>query len=341
MNAPPWRITFDTNPDDCNLKCVMCEEHSPHSHRQSERIACGHNARRMNIQVLEQVLDELKDSPPSELIPSTMGEPLLYEHFDRILELCQSYKIRLNLTTNGTFPRRGARAWAASILPIASDVKISFNGITTEIQESVMRNSHLATVLGNIRIFIAMRDDLAQSGGNYCSITLQLTFLEQNLVEIPEIIRLAATLNVDRVKGHHLWVHFPEMRDQDLRRSPDSVARWNKTVAECHSIVAHNPRPNGVAVKLEHFIPLQFNQQQNVAVESECPFLGREAWINHAGRFDPCCAPDGLRKTLGSFGEVQQTGFLSIWNGGQYGKLVTEYKNQDLCKNCLMRKPKG
>jgi hypothetical protein len=24
----PWRITFDTNPDTCNLRCVMCEEHS-------------------------------------------------------------------------------------------------------------------------------------------------------------------------------------------------------------------------------------------------------------------------------------------------------------------------
>src|SRR5207253_2951864 len=27
--AGPWRITFDTNPDTCNLHCVMCEEHSP------------------------------------------------------------------------------------------------------------------------------------------------------------------------------------------------------------------------------------------------------------------------------------------------------------------------
>jgi hypothetical protein len=26
-----WRITLDTNPEDCNLQCVMCEEHSPHS----------------------------------------------------------------------------------------------------------------------------------------------------------------------------------------------------------------------------------------------------------------------------------------------------------------------
>jgi hypothetical protein len=26
-----WRITLDTNPEDCNLKCIMCEEHSPYS----------------------------------------------------------------------------------------------------------------------------------------------------------------------------------------------------------------------------------------------------------------------------------------------------------------------
>ena len=26
-----WRVTIDTNPEDCNLKCIMCEEHSPYS----------------------------------------------------------------------------------------------------------------------------------------------------------------------------------------------------------------------------------------------------------------------------------------------------------------------
>ena len=31
----PWRITFDTNPDDCNLHCIMCEDHSPYSSTQS------------------------------------------------------------------------------------------------------------------------------------------------------------------------------------------------------------------------------------------------------------------------------------------------------------------
>ena len=37
----PWRITFDTNPDDCNLHCIMCEDHSPFSTTQSDRISAG------------------------------------------------------------------------------------------------------------------------------------------------------------------------------------------------------------------------------------------------------------------------------------------------------------
>jgi MoaA/NifB/PqqE/SkfB family radical SAM enzyme len=338
MNPTPWRITFDTNPDDCNLKCVMCEEHSPYSRRQAERIGCGKPPRRMDIKVVEQVLAELKDSPPREIIPSTMGEPLLYEHFDRIVELCRQYGSRLNLTTNGTFPKRGVRAWAQLILPVASDVKISFNGVSAQVQEGIMQHTRLDSVLQNIRTFVQLRDQLAAAGGNYCSVTLQLTFQESNLAEIPDLVRLATELNIDRVKGHHLWVHFPEMQDQDLRHSPNSVARWNETAGRCRDWVTRHPRPDGRMVRLENFNPLQFREERIVDPDSGCPFLRQEAWVNHEGRFDPCCAPDERRKTLGSFGSVQTDGFLSIWNGPAYRALAENYRNHPLCQDCLMRR---
>lgn len=341
MNSHPWRLTFDTNPDDCNLKCLMCEEHSPYSSSQEERKACGQPPRRMDIRVLEQVLEELKDHPPRELIPSTMGEPLLYPHFDRILGLCRKFGIRLNLTTNGTFPRGGASEWAHKIVPVGSDVKISFNGTRAEVQEEIMRNSRMEAVLDNLRAFVEIRDGHAAQGGNYCSVTLQATFLETNLAELPRIVRLAAELNVDRVKGHHLWVHFAEMQDQNLRRSRESVQRWNDVVAQCREIAASHVRPGGSPVKLENFHPLEFNAGQQVDPRSECPFLGQEAWINHAGRFDPCCAPDELRKSLGSFGTVQERGFESIWRGAEYQALVAGYKQRPLCQTCLMRRMPG
>jgi MoaA/NifB/PqqE/SkfB family radical SAM enzyme len=338
MNDVPWRITFDTNPDDCNLKCVMCEEHSPFSPKQAARIARGEAPRRMDIRVLEQVLEELKDSPPREIIPSTMGEPLLYQHFESVLDLCRRYGIRLNLTTNGTFPRGGANEWARKIVPLGSDVKISFNGIQAETQESIMQNSRFESVIENVRTFIAVRDNHAATGGNYCSVTLQVTFMEQNLAELPAIVSLAANLNVDRVKGHHLWVHFSEMKGQDLRRSPDSVARWNQVLDQCRHTAATCSRPSGAQVKLENFTPLTSDKGQEVPSDWECPFLGREAWINNSGRFDPCCAPDDLRKSLGSFGTVQDQGFLGIWHGQNYRALVSGYKGHSLCKTCLMRR---
>jgi MoaA/NifB/PqqE/SkfB family radical SAM enzyme len=46
-----------------------------------------------------------------------MGEPLLYEHFEGILELCRRYGVKLNLTTNGTFPRLGAEAGQSASCP--------------------------------------------------------------------------------------------------------------------------------------------------------------------------------------------------------------------------------
>jgi len=338
MNPNPWRITFDTNPDDCNLKCLMCEEHSPYSSKQIERKACGQPPRRMDISVIERILEELKDCPPREIIPSTMGEPLLYEDFDKILELCRRYRTRLNLTTNGTFPRRGVNEWAREILPLASDVKISFNGVRPETQEDIMRHSRHDTILANIRAFITARDMLAAAGGNYCSVTLQVTFIKKNLEELPDIVRLAAELNVDRVKGHQLWVHFEKMQEQNLRRSAESVARWNRIAEQCHAVAATRLRPSGQSVRLENFDPLVFDADQKVSVHSECPFLGKEAWVNHAGRFDPCCAPDDLRKSLGEFGRLPERSFASIWNSVQYRALVANYWERPLCQQCQMRR---
>src|SRR5260370_42447002 len=59
----PWRITFDTNPDDCNLHCIMCEEHSPYSTLQHERIQAGRPKRRMDIALIRRVLEEAQGTP--------------------------------------------------------------------------------------------------------------------------------------------------------------------------------------------------------------------------------------------------------------------------------------
>lgn len=337
--AAPWRITFDTNPDTCNLRCVMCEEHSPHSRLQIRRRQDGRPPRLMALEMIERVIAATAAHGLREVIPSTMGEPLLYEHFEDILNLCRRYGVKLNLTTNGTFPRLGATAWAERIVPVTSDVKISWNGATKATHEAIMLGSCWEKATENVRSFIAVRDAHAAAGGNRCRVTFQLTFLEANVAELADMVRLAIDLGVDRVKGHHLWAHFDEIHTQSMRRSPDTIERWNRAVLAARHAAAERTLSNGKHVLLENIVLLNFGATEDLAPGGPCPFLGQEAWVSAVGRFDPCCAPDAQRRTLGDFGNLTERSFTEIWNGDAYQELVSTYRNRSLCRSCNMRKP--
>lgn len=335
----PWRITFDTNPDTCNQRCIMCEEHSPHSALQAARRAEGRPRRIMPFEIIEKAVTEAAPHGLREIIPSTMGEPLLYDRFEDILALCQRHGIKLNLTTNGSFPRLGAKDWAERIVPVTSDVKISWNGATKRTHERIMLGSRWEEALDNLRAFIAVRDRHAADGGDRCRVTFQITFLEANVDEIADIVTLAAELGIDRVKGHHLWAHFPEIADQSMRRDSSAIARWNVAVRAAHQAATANPLPDGRKVQLDNFLLLDEGATEDLIPGGPCPFLGQEAWVDADGRFNPCCAPDAQRRSLGDFGSVDDQPLTNIWNGPRYRHLVATYRTRTLCLGCNMRRP--
>ena len=334
----PWRITFDTNPDDCNLRCIMCECFSPYSPVKKERIEIGAPKKRMSIDLIRQILEQAKGSPLREIIPSTMGEPLLYKSFEEIIQLCHEYQLKLNLTTNGTFPRKSAEEWARLLVPVTSDVKFSWNGATKETQEAIMLGSNWEKVLCNIKTFIRIRDEHAAEGGNRCRVTFQLTFLEANVNELADIVSLAIELGVDRIKGHHLWAHFQEIKDLSMRRNSESIERWNEAVQKAYHVAETRLLPNGDHIQLENITHLDSQAQVDLDPDAVCPFLGKEAWVNTEGKFSPCCAPDKQRQTLGDFGNLYETTLNDIWQNQAYQTLQKTYKNHPLCVGCNMRK---
>jgi MoaA/NifB/PqqE/SkfB family radical SAM enzyme len=230
--------------------------------------------------------------------------------------------------------------WAERIVPVTSDVKFSWNGALPETQERIMVGSRWEKSLHNLQHFIEVRNTHAEKGGDYCRVTLQLTFMESNLAELPDIVRLASQLGVDRVKGHHLWTHFPEIKALSLRRNKDSISRWNRAVEQMREVAKANPLLNGKRVLLENIHLLAPNATDDLAPGGECPFLGREAWIDTTGRFSPCCAPDAQRRTLGEFGNSNDVGLTTIWQGSAYRSLLGNYQDHPLCRACNMRKPR-
>ena len=335
----PWRITFDTNPDDCNLSCIMCEDHSPFSHTRRERISADISKRRMPIHLIKKILAEAKGTPLREIIPSTMGEPLVYKYFEDIIALCYQYQVKLNLTTNGTFPRKSMEEWANLLVPITSDVKISWNGASKAVQEKIMLGSQWEKVLDNLKAFIAIRNAYAKQGRNYCQVTLQLTFLETNVHELADIVQLGIDLGVNRIKGHHLWAHFTEIQSLSMRRNPEAIARWNQAVTQAQAVARSRRLPDGKLIKLENIVFLDEQAQNDLAPGGLCPFLGQEAWIATDGRFSPCCAPDKERRQLGDFGSLAHKTMNEIWYSSLYRTLCQNYLQHDVCKGCNMRKP--
>lgn len=335
-----WRITIDTNPEDCNLKCIMCEEHSPYSDFIPNLYkTTGIKRRRMDFETVTSVFQQAEQLGIKEIIPSTMGEPLLYKRFDEILELASAKGIKINLTTNGTFPKKSVLEWAKRIVPVTSDIKISWNGATSETSEKVMLGLDFAKAIQNIKEFISYRNTYYKQTGTFCRVTLQLTFMQNNMHELSDIIKLAATLDVDRVKGHQLWDHFDEIKELSMRYSEENMLQWNQYVMEAHKTAELYLKPNGEKVVLENIILLSINKQKQVPENYECPFLDKELWISATGKISPCCAPDNLRQALGDFGNIKNTSISEAVKSEVYRDLVNNYRSKPLCKTCNMRKP--
>jgi MoaA/NifB/PqqE/SkfB family radical SAM enzyme len=313
----------------------MCEEHSPYSDFIPRLYAeTGVKRRRMPFEWVERIVDEAAALGAQEIIPSTMGEPLLYRGIERLFPLVQSRGMKVNLTTNGTFPKKSVEEWAHIIVPASSDVKISWNGATAGTAQAVMIGLAFDKTVENVRKFVAVRNQYPEA----CRLTFQLTFMQNNMHELADIVRLAAELGVDRVKGHHLWAHFKEIEPLSMKATKESIAQWNAYVEEAFAAREQHLKPDGTRVILENIWPLE--AQRPVAESDECPFLGKELWVSATGKISPCCAPDKLRDSLGDFGNIADTTLAQVLQSPAYRSLVNHYPSHPLCQTCNMRRPR-
>jgi MoaA/NifB/PqqE/SkfB family radical SAM enzyme len=286
----------------------------------------------------EAVLAERVGSPLREVIPSTMGEPLLWAGMDALVDRCAASGLRLNLTTNGTFPGRGARAWAERLVPVLSDVKLSVNGATAATAAAIMGGVRLDAVVEGVRTLVAVRDAHAVAGGARAGVSFQVTAQEANAAELAGIVRLAASLGVDRVKLNHLQVRRPELADRSLRRSPAAIARWNAAVVAARTAAEETPRVGGGRVVLQNAVPLAPDPAAPAPL-GPCPFLGREAWIHHDGRFAPCPSPRAAE--FGDLGSVADAPLGALWEGERFRALVAEWPEREPCRGCSFRRAGG
>lgn len=306
------RVTLLTNPDVCNLHCPLCFLNQRALHNCNARSAengngdcppdngrerffyCNKERRafgmgEMSFEVAWAAIEKYaaeRDASGKrllrEVIPSTMGEPLLYSHFDELLVLCRALGIPLNLTTNGTFPGKwGSDAAMKLLLCSCSDIKVSY-----------LASEQFDGWKANVEKLVRVRDKLRENA-RCATVSLQVTLHKKNLQEVPEIVSWTSAIGIDRIKWNK--VVFLSTASQSLREM------YALDDASLESLRNHLRSGEFSASNVKHEGSLFFkNCADQCAVGGKCescPFAD-EVWVWPDGHEDHCPNPE--RRFVGS-----------------------------------------
>lgn len=254
-----------TNPDRCNLRCALC-----FLNQRGRAFSKGE----MPWNVAEKAVRFYAAKGIGEVIPSTMGEPLLYSHFEQLESLVRELGIRLNLTTNGTFPGKGAEAWAKELLPISKDIKISCWGMKKRSLEKLCPGMDGERFRENVSAFVRMRQKILESSELPLSkISLQMAVCKTNRDDVERVVEWAAELGIDRVKlNRAVFLSGSESLQKMEQISPEDFGDY--------------PKLKNVPVELGGTF------LQSPRKKDSCPFLERELWILPDGSVEFCPDPE-------------------------------------------------
>ena len=255
VNAWPLKLTLELTAD-CNLHCFMCDcEMARDRYR-----AKGYKKFALPVEIFRQIA-EASFSKISVINPTVVGEPLMLPYYDEMLEACAHYNVKLDIISNGML-LKGERA--RKLLPVLSELTISFDGGTKETFEHVRTGSTFETVVENLNNFSKMRDEagLTETVG----LTFNTTILTENLEELPRIIELGAAAKVDVIDGAFMLVFAESLRHCSPLSDPVRANHW---VAKAEK----RAKELGIRVSLPNPLPEDGSADVQVA-QSDADFGG-------------------------------------------------------------------
>lgn len=179
------------------MHCPLCFL----AQRQNENFGLGE----MPFATVRAAIENALKEGLREVIPSTMGEPLLYSHFSELLELCVVSGVPVNLTTNGSFPGTwGTEQGMRSLLRACRDIKVSCMGFSEESFSEMMPGGNFSRWKANVEKLVALANarlaDRESAPASPCSVSLQVTLHRKNVGEVPDMLRWAESVGISRIK---------------------------------------------------------------------------------------------------------------------------------------------
>ena len=302
LRSYPLRCYFETT-NRCNMRCRMCGQ----SFFRGERVDMPREAI-TQIAPLFHFMDDVSIFG--------YGEALLVDYIPELLHAIPPH-VNSWLVTNGLLltPERNRMLIEHGL----KTLYVSIDATQRETYQFIRGVDAYERVVSQVR---DLQEQKRALGSGTPRLTLTFVAMRRNIEELPEFVRLARQLDIDRVIADYLVVYSEDMREQSLfydQEYSDGVVEEAMRVA----------REEGVALTA----PIRFSEPVERAVRrSQCAEPWEFIYFRADGLVQPCCTnSDAMSRWVGGR-------FFDYWNSPAYQELrrtLHTDKESPWCRGCI------
>jgi len=308
VTSLPCYLGIDTT-SRCNLNCKLCFRNY---------VDIDFNTKPdMSGNTVNQLINELFPTAFTVNL-STIGEPLLSPHIEKILNACIEYQVCLSFTTNGTLLK--GDDFLKKLASVLNHIEISFDSSSPELFEKLRSGASYNEILQNVKNLGRIRHTLPDPKFN---LGFSMTLFRENLEEIPDILRILSEVGCNFLKTE-IGVIFSK---RDLHRS---VLTYPELYNEIYEIAHEKARKIGINLLMR--APFSENGQSEAVKYGICDYLYLSACIRAEGELNPC-----YFQVIPSL--EMKNGFTNAWNSEIMQCLRLKHdtnKGHPLCRDCFL-----
>jgi radical SAM protein with 4Fe4S-binding SPASM domain len=289
----------------------------------------------MKFETFTQLIDQFTTLKTLHL--QGLGEPMMHPQFFDMVRYATSKGIQVTTNSNLTLlSHHGAEQCVTSGLQA---LHVSIDGATPETYERIRVGSKFDRVVGNLKRVVEEKERRSHP---YPTIQLTMVVMQQNLHELPELIRLAHEWSVDSVFVQHLChdfgesslpAHYRPMREfvQSETLLSDQPQQIEQYFNEARTVA----KTLGVNLRLPRTEP--HRHPPGTPGPQRCDWPWNGAYISYQGYAMPCCmvsTPDRIH-----FGKFLDQGVEQTWNGSEYQSFRNQLASDtppDVCRSCSL-----
>jgi MoaA/NifB/PqqE/SkfB family radical SAM enzyme len=282
------------------------------------------------------------------------GEMTIAQSFPQFLADCCRYDVRINLTTNGTCIRD---RWLDELVDRLTVIGFSMEGMNEQFE--MIRGFAWSNFLQNIQKVLDAR---RRSGARFTAEWRYCAHVD-NIHQLPDMIRLASDLGIDRIQMMNLVPYLPSQKHKQLGFHRSLANRWfaeARAVADALNFNIEVPpdfdsgtwqvRQSKVKLKVHGKSLSQPMAESTSCADgssdcdanttsgdcavtlADCHLPWQACSINELGQVRPCCT---YWRPMGS---IDRRSFAAVWNGWRYRRLRRQVNStsNSLCTACRM-----